>query len=588
MTGLLQIRRRLAPAALQSAPGDPRPEKIRIEGDRKSAIETGRNRLIVAGAVFAAAYALIAVRVVDVAMLTDTGEPTASRSVKSGDRATGRAEIIDRNGHLLATSLRTASLYANPHLVLDPEQAALKLATVLPDLDPADVERKLRSDRGFVWLRRHLTPRQQYAVNHLGIPALNFQQEERRIYPLGALASHILGFTDIDNRGIAGLERYFDKELRVSRKSIELSIDVRVQHVLRHELGLAMDKFGAIGAAGLVMDVDTGELIAMVSLPGFDPNQPGAIPEDLRFNRTTLGVYEMGSTFKIFTTAMALDAGTVKISGGYDATDPIRVARFVIRDYHAKKRWLSVPEIFMYSSNIGSVKMAMDVGVEGHRRFLGKLGLLEPLQIELSETGAPLSPDRWRDINTMTISFGHGLAVSPLHLVAGVSAIVNGGIYRSPTLLKRSLEETPAGERVISAATSQKMRRLMRLVVENGTGKNAAAEGYVVGGKTGTAEKVSGRGYKRKALISSFIAAFPMHRPRYVVLAMLDEAKGTKETFGYATGGWVAAPVIGEVVRRIAPVLGVQPVDEKSEEIRRLLDIDVTGNANRERRIAAH
>lgn len=246
----------------------------------------------------------------------------------------------------------------------------------------------------------------------------------------------------------------------------------------------------------------------------------------------------------------------------------------------------------MYSSNIGTVKMAMDVGTKGHQKFLGTLGLLKPLRIELSETGAPLSPARWRDINTMTISFGHGLAVSPLHLVTGVSAIVNGGIYRAPTLLKRSPEETPAGTRVISAATSQKMRRLMRLVVDKGTGSKAAAKGYVVGGKTGTAEKVSGRGYKRKALISSFVAAFPMHAPRYVVLAMLDEAKGIKETFGYATGGWVAAPVIGEVVRRIAPVLGVKPVDETSPEIEEKLSVEITGQtagrAHRERRVAAH
>jgi cell division protein FtsI (penicillin-binding protein 3) len=571
-----------------TGPRTPAPDKIRIEGERKTAIETGRNRLIVAGAVFAAAFTLIAARVVDVAMLTESTEPTLTRSVAKDERSSGRAEIVDRYGVLLATSLRTASLYANPQLVLDPEQAAEKLASVLPDVDKDDIERKLRTDRGFIWLRRHLTPRQQYAVNRLGIPALNFQHEERRIYPLGPLASHVLGFTDIDNRGIAGVERYFDKELRIRRTGIELSLDVRVQHVLRHELGLAMQKHSAIGAAGLVMDVDSGEVIAMVSLPGFDPNQPGEIAEDLRFNRTTLGVYEMGSTFKIFTTAMALDAGTVKLSGGYDATDPIRIARFVIRDYHAKKRWLSVPEIFMYSSNIGSVKMALDVGVEGHRSFLRHLGLLKPVSIELSEIGAPLAPNRWRDINTMTISFGHGLAVSPLHLVSGVSAIVNGGVYRSPTLIKRKPGETVRGTRVVSEETSMKMRRLMRLVVEQGTGKKAAAEGYLVGGKTGTAEKVSGHGYKRKALISSFIAAFPMNRPRYVVLAMLDEAKGTKDTFGYATGGWVAAPVIGEVVRRIAPVLGVDPVDEASDEIQNLLSVKISGKAGREQRVANH
>jgi len=563
------------------------PEKIRIEGDRKTAIEMGRNRLMVAGALFTAAFTVIGIRVIDVSVFSENTEPRYTRSIAKDEKHNGRADIVDRNGVLMATSLSTASLFANPRLVLDPEQAALKLATALPDIDVKVIEKKLRSNRGFVWLKRHLTPRQQYAVNRLGIPALNFQREARRMYPMGSLAAHALGFTDIDNKGLTGIERYFDKELRTRQDNMALSIDVRVQHVLEHELGVAMKKFSAIGAAGLVMDVTTGEVVAMSSLPSFDPNQPNAIAQDLRFNRTTLGVYEMGSTFKIFTTAMALDAGTVSLHGGYDATNPIRVARFTIRDFHAKKRWLSVPEIFMYSSNIGTVKMALDVGIPGHRNFLTTIGMMKPVAIELSETGSPLSPNRWREINSMTISFGHGLAVSPLHLVAGVSAMVNGGIYRTPTLIRRNPSETPVGKRVITAETSAKMRRLMRLVVKNGTGRNAAAPGYLVGGKTGTAEKVSGRGYKKKALISSFVAAFPMHKPRYVVLAMLDEAKGTKETFGYATGGWVAAPVVGAVVRRIAPVLGMRPIKE-TDPVRETLSIEISGKSARERRVATH
>ncbi|MBT6286633.1 MAG: penicillin-binding protein 2 [Rhodospirillaceae bacterium] len=563
------------------------PEKIRIEGDRKTAIEMGRNRLMVAGALFTAAFTVIGIRVIDVSVFSENTEPRYTRSIAKDEKHNGRADIVDRNGVLMATSLSTASLFANPRLVLDPEQAALKLATALPDIDVKVIEKKLRSNRGFVWLKRHLTPRQQYAVNRLGIPALNFQREARRMYPMGSLAAHALGFTDIDNKGLTGIERYFDKELRTRQDNMALSIDVRVQHVLEHELGVAMKKFSAIGAAGLVMDVTTGEVVAMSSLPSFDPNQPNAIAQDLRFNRTTLGVYEMGSTFKIFTTAMALDAGTVSLHGGYDATNPIRVARFTIRDFHAKKRWLSVSEIFMYSSNIGTVKMALDVGIPGHRNFLTTIGMMKPVAIELSETGSPLSPNRWREINSMTISFGHGLAVSPLHLVAGVSAMVNGGIYRTPTLIRRNPSETPIGKRVITAETSAKMRRLMRLVVKNGTGRNAAAPGYLVGGKTGTAEKVSGRGYKKKALISSFVAAFPMHKPRYVVLAMLDEAKGTKETFGYATGGWVAAPVVGAVVRRIAPVLGMRPIKE-TDPVRETLSIEISGKSARERRVATH
>jgi cell division protein FtsI (penicillin-binding protein 3) len=282
----------------------------------------------------------------------------------------------------------------------------------------------------------------------------------------------------------------------------------------------------------------------------------------------------MGSTFKIFNTAMALDAGTATMRSGYDATSPIRVARFTINDYHAKRRWLSVPEIFKYSSNIGSVKMAMDVGTEGQRAFMAKLGMLRETAIELPEKGRPMVPSPWRPINTMTIAFGHGLSVSPAHVVAGVAAMVNGGIRRPVTLLASDVPSP--GERIISERTSHEMRRLMRLVVEDGTGSKADATGYIVGGKTGTAEKAGGRGgYKRKSLMSSFVAAFPMHDPRYVVLVMVDEPKGQKETYGYATGGWVAAPAISRIIARSAPLLGVAPVDPESPEIRRDLVIEV-------------
>ena len=563
------------------------PEKILIEGDRKTAIETGRNRLIVAGALFSAAFLVIGIRVVDVSIFSSHLEPRFTRSITKSEKYSGRADIVDRNGVLLATSLNTASLYANPRLVLDPEQAALRLSGALPDINIKMIENKLRGDRGFVWLRRHLTPRQQFAVNRLGIPALNFQREARRMYPLGQLGAHVLGFTDIDNKGLAGVERYFDTELRSRQNSLALSLDVRVQHILENELMAAMEKFDAIGAAGLVMNVDTGEIIGMASLPSFDPNQSGIIEGKLRFNRTTQGVYEMGSTFKIFTTAMAFDAGTATMRSSYDATNPIRIARFTIRDFRAKNRWLSVPEIFLYSSNIGSVKMALDVGIKEHRRFLSQLGMLKPVGIELLETGAPLSPERWREINSMTISYGHGLAVSPLHLVAGVSAIVNGGIYRSPTLLRHELGEPVVGKRIISQETSKNMRHLMRLVVENGTGRNAAAPGYFVGGKTGTAEKVSDRKYKRKALISSFVAAFPMQKPKYALLAMLDEPKGTKETLGQATGGWVAAPIIGSIVKRIAPILGFRAYRSGSGN-QKTLSAKVTEETGQGQQVAAH
>ncbi|MGY9005862.1 MAG: peptidoglycan D,D-transpeptidase FtsI family protein, partial [Alphaproteobacteria bacterium] len=424
--------------------------------------------------------------------------------------------ITDRNGIILATSLNTASLYANPRLVIDPRAAANKLVRALPDLRKSIVKTKLASDRGFVWLKRHLTPRQQYAVNREGIPGLYFQREERRVYPHGRLGAHFLGFTGTDGIGLAGIEKRFNDTLHARTKPLQLSVDIRIQHILHQELSAAVMRFRAVGGTGVVMDVQSGEVIAMVSLPDFDPNTPNRIPNKALFNRATMGVYEMGSTFKIFTTAMALDSGVVGMRGGYDASAPIRVARFTISDFHSKKRWLSVPEIFMYSSNVGSVKMALDVGTKTQKHYLGRLGLLRPASIEVPEVGAPLLPTPWREINTMTISFGHGIAVTPVQLTQAVASVVNGGILRPASLLKSSKHETVEGERVLKARTSRNMRKLLRLVVTNGTGKKARAQGYLVGGKTGTAEKTGSRGYRSKALISSFVGVFPMTKPRYV------------------------------------------------------------------------
>jgi cell division protein FtsI (penicillin-binding protein 3) len=308
------------------------------------------------------------------------------------------------------------------------------------------------------------------------------------------------------------------------------------------------------------MDVNSGEILAMTSLPQFDPNAPDAADPDSVFNRATKGVYEMGSTFKLFTASMALDTGAVTVNGGYDASKPIHIARFTIDDYHGKKRWLSVPEILIYSSNIGAAKMALDVGGKTQQAYLERLGMLRPAPLELPEVGSPLKPGVWRDINTMTIGYGHGLAVTPVHMAAGVAAVVNGGIFHPATILKRDPQRLLAGERVFSAETSAKMRAIMRQVVTSGTGSNADLAEYRVGGKTGTAEKLSkSGGYLRHALVSSFIAAFPIDAPRYVTLIMVDEPKGNKKSFGFATGGWVAAPATGRLIRRIGVLAGIEP-----------------------------
>jgi len=555
--------------------------RIAFESAKKQSIETARTRLLVGGSLMAAAFVVVGVRLFDLAVFNGTEDLRRAASREIARPATmARADIVDRNGVLLATSLKTASLFADLRKIADPANAAHRLVEILPDLSEEVIAARLGSGKSFVWLRRNLTPRQQFEVNRLGIPGLDFEQEERRVYPHGRLAGHIVGFTDVDNVGLSGIEMSMDAAIAGGSTPLRLSIDIRVQQILRQELASQIEKFKAIGGGGVVLDVESGEVVAMVSLPDFDPNAAGQAADDTRFNRMTLGVYELGSVFKIFNHAIALETGVATFASSYDATKPIRVAPFTISDFHPEKRWLTVPEIFQHSSNIGSAKIALDIGAEDQRKYLGHLGLLRRTSIELPERATPMYPSRWREINTMTISFGHGIAVSPLHLTSAVAAVVNGGILRPATLIEH---DAPAsdGVQVFSAATSDRMRRLLRLVVETGTGRNADAKGYLVGGKTGTAEKQVNGSYKRNVLISSFVGVYPITAPRFVVFAMLDEPKGIKESNGYATGGWTAAPVVRGVVARMAPLFGIAPLDETAPDIRHAININAqpaTGN----------
>lgn len=537
----------------------------RREGAAAQRLETGRGRVALASLIFAIAFAGLSARLVDVALLSAGHTPEVARGAGTKP-AKQRAAILDRNGIILATTLRTYSLYTDATQVPDAEAAAARLRGALPDLKAKDLVRKFRSKRRFIWLRRHLTPAQYQSVNSLGIPGLYVRADKRRVYPLGRLAAHVLGFTDVDNRGLAGVERYFDNRLRKGASPLRLSLDIRLQHVLRSEMVAAIRDYRAEAGTALLLDTNNGEVLAMVSLPDFDPNNATAAPVGSRFNQATLGVYEMGSTFKILNTALALESGTARLADRFDARQPIRVARFRIRDYSPAGRWLSVDEIFVKSSNIGSAKMALAVGGERQRKFLDTLGLLRPAKLELPEIGVPLWPTPWRPINTMTISFGHGVAVTPIQFSASVAATVNGGRLIAPTLVKRADGVRPQGRRVISEGTSRRIRYLMRQVVLRGTGRRAAAPGYLVGGKTGSADKSTGAPGKPKGLLSSFIGAFPMQRPRYVLLVMLDEPKGNKQTRFKATGGLVAAPTFAKIVARIAPILKVPPVEEASQD----------------------
>lgn len=561
-----------------------RPAMVRLEGAAKQALDVSRGRLVIGIGLFSLVFCLLAGRLVELTVLHGA-EPVVARGgnpdLVAQTALMDRQPVVDRQGNILATNLKIASLFADPRKVLNAREAAVRLAQVLPELSAGEVQASLSADKSFVWLKRGLTPREQYEVNRLGIPGLYFHNEQRRVYPQGPLAVHVLGYTDIDGKGISGIEQHFDEQLRDPSRTgdpLELSIDIRVQHVVRDEVARAMEQFQAIGGGGIVLDIHTGEVIAMVSLPDFDPANPGDASKDARFNRITLGVYEMGSTMKTLNTAMALDYGTVRLSGGYDATDPIQISRFTIRDDHPKKRWLSVPEIYMYSSNIGSAKMAVDVGAERQREFMARLGMLNRPAIELPEVGAPLIPRQWKTVETMTISYGHGLSVTPLQLASATAAIVNGGVLHPPTLIKRPPGLPVPGRQVIRRDVSDTMRKLMLLVTEEGTGRKGSVDGYLVGGKTGTSEKVNDRGgYNRKALFNTFVAAFPMHNPRYIVQVMLDEPKGNKSTFGFASAGWTSAPTNSRIISRIAPLLGVPPVDENSPAIRQAMYMPVPG-----------
>ncbi len=551
---------------------------VAVDGTMRQSVEQARHRLMVLGAVFALCCTVVIGRLTELAL--KRGDTPDRPAVAQVEERSGRGNIIDRNGDLLATSLDSASLYADPSKVQDAKEAAHRLAALFPDLTYGELLQKLQGDERFVWLKRDITPRQQYQVELLGLPGIDFRHGETRIYPYGAEPVHVVGFTDIDGKGTAGIEDTFNN-LLAGGEQMQLAIDMRVQHVMRRELAQAIEDFHGIGGCGIVMDVHTGEILSMVSLPDFDPHDAGTAGEEARFDRDTAGVYEMGSTFKVFTTAMALDSGKVKLGDSFDVAHPIHIGKFAIHDFERIKPWLNVSEIFAYSSNIGSLQEALVVGTDEQQKFLASLGLTHRSPIELPEIGAPLAPHPWTRVNTMTIAFGHGMSVSPMQLVTGIAAIINGGVLHKPTLMKLPEGSQPAGVRVISPETSDLMRRLMRLQVVEGTGKNANIAGYLVGGKTGTAEKVEHGAYGKHALLSSFVGVFPMTDPKYLVLAMVDEPKPNAHSAGFATGGWVSAPAVGRVIGQIGPLLGIDPMDDTAPQVTEAMALETDGKVHK-------
>jgi len=529
-----------------------------------------RARLGLAVLAFAGIYGVIALRL---AMFAAAGNDHPDRHTVSQDAlATARPDILDRNDAVIATDVKAPSLFAEPRKLIDVDDAVERLTSVLPDLDTKELRERLSSKRGFIWLKREITPQQEHEIRHLGIPGIGFLNENKRVYPNGATVSQVIGLVDIDNRGIAGIEQWLDQQglaalhmagLATDRlqKPVVLSLDLRVQFALRDELSKAREKFKAKAAAGVILNVNTGEVVALASEPDYDPNNPREARDPERLNRMTTGVYEMGSTFKALTLAMALDSGRISLSSSFDARQPLHYGKFTIHDYHAQHRILTVPEIFTYSSNIGTARMALSLGVEYHKAFLKKMGQLDHMRTELPGVGDPHYPKKhWGELNTVTIAFGHGLSVAPLQAVMGVAATVNGGLLIPPTFLKRSPEEAAkVATRVLKPDTSQKLRFLMRLNAEKGTAKEANVPGFYIGGKTGTAEKVINGRYNKNRLMTDFMAVLPADKPQYLLLIMLDEPQPTPETHHYATAGWNAAPTAAKVIARVAPLLNIAP-----------------------------
>jgi len=518
---------------------------------------------------FALVYSVIAIRLV---MFAVVGDAHGARRTASQDAiATARPDILDRNGEVLATDVKAPSLFGEPRRIIDKDEAVELLTAALPDLDGGEVRERLSSRKGFVWLKREITPKQQQDIHRLGIPGIGFLRENKRVYPSGSEVAHLIGLVNIDNQGIAGMEKWLDTNGLADlhragfatdrlQRPVELSVDLRVEHALRDELLKAKEKYKAKAASGLVSNVKTGEIVALVSLPDFDPNNPKEAHDPDRINRLTTGVFEMGSTFKTLTLAMALDSGKATLNTLYDARGALHYGKFAIHDTHPLGRSISLSEVFTFSSNVGAARVALGQGVEAHRAFLKKVGQLDRLRTELPESASPIVPKRWGELNTITIAFGHGIAVAPLQAVMGINAMVNGGYLIPPTFLKRSEEDAKAmAKKVIKPETSEKVRYMMRLNAEIGTAKQADVKGYYIGGKTGTSEKVVGGRYSKKQVLNSFTAILPADNPQYQLLVMLDEPKALPETHGFITSGWNAVPTGGKVIARIAPLLGLEP-----------------------------
>ena len=546
----------------------------RLRAMQREERQRAEARLLLLGVVFVLGFTTVAGRMAHLSVSIPT-EPRAS--VAGEPILAQRAEIVDRNGAVLATNLVTASLYAHPHEMIDPQGAAEGLAAIFPDLDAQALHARFTDGRRFLWIKRTVSPEQRQRVHDMGEPGLLFGPREARLYPNGSVAAHVLGGASFGREGVyaaevigtAGIERVLDARLRDPEQAaapLRLSIDLGAQVALEEVLAGGMAQMGARGAFGILMEADTGQILALASLPDFDPNRRPALPtsgdpaDSPLFNRAAQGRYELGSTMKLFPIALALETGLVGADTMVDTSGPMRWGRFTIRDFRNYGPRLSVTDVIVKSSNIGTARIAIEQGTAAQKDFLQRIGFFDPVPVELAEAGraAPLLPERWSDLSTMTIAYGHGIAVTPLHLAAAYASLVNGGRRVRPTLLLA--EDAPAGERVISEGTSRQLRDILRQTVVRGTASFADVEGYQVAGKTGTADKpLPSGGYASDKVISSFAGFFPASDPRYVFVVGLDEPVNVVNGQRIRTAGWTAVPIAGDMIRRVAPVLGIRP-----------------------------
>lgn len=545
---------------------------ISIPGQRKHNLDVTRKRLWMAVWIAVIAFGVVAGRLVWLGSL-EAPQRVDGRVLNA--TLASRPTIFDRNGVPMALDIRVPSLFAEPRNIIDIDEAADAITRVLPHLNKDWQRNRLDGESGFAWIARELTPQVQKAMMYEGIPGLDFLVETKRFYPSFRQASHVLGGVNIDNGGIAGMESYIDEAYDLdllhsiglardaSMEPVRLSIDMRVQNVLHGELEDALIRYQAIAAAGALVDVHTGEVIAMASLPDFDPNQPATMLEQGRFNRITAGKFEPASIFKPVTIAGALDAGAISLSDSVDARTPVRFGRFAISDYYGKHRMLSVPEVLTYSSNIGTVRIAQAMGTERFRAFLTRMGFDAAPKIELPEVTVPVVPNPLSDVAAATVSFGHGLSVAPIQMLMATASLVNDGYLLHPTLLKQDGDRAAdPSSRVLSARTSLQMRYLLRLNALQGSARraNRLADGFRLGGKTGTAEKVVGGRYSNDLVTTFFSSAFPLDAPRFAMVIMVDEPKpetpGTGRTAAYNAGD-----MTGRIIARIAPMLGILPSD---------------------------